>query len=294
MSGRAEMNRTGKAIVALSLSTMTLLLVSSLTGIVRDQGGEPYAFTALTGEEIEIYGGRGLYRHDSTYKAVMFRGFDWVNVALVVPLFVMALGLYRRGRLRGKLLLAALFTYLAYIYLIGVMGNAYNAMFLVWTALFSLGLFGLPLILVDLNISSLPARLEDCFPRRTVSIYVVAVGLILLVQYLAEIVSGYVAGKPPVSLDHYTTLELASLELGIMIPLHIAGGVLLWRERAWGYVLATVLAFAAAMVFIALSVALVLFRVSFGRGDVVDLAITAAIAIVAIGFSVAIFREVNE
>ncbi len=280
-------------ILVLSILAMALLLTSSAIGIVSDEGGHPYGFTSLRGENVEIYGGKGLYQYDNTFKAVGFRSFDWVNLVVVFPLFVLSTYLYRRGQLKGQLLLAALFTYLAYIYLIGVMGNAFNSMFLVWTSLFSIGLFGLFLTLADMDLASLSEKFATSFPRKSVSVYVIVVGLILLFQYLAEIISAYTTGEPPASLDHYTTLELAALELGIMVPLHLAGGVSLWRRKAWGYLISTFLAFTSTMVFIALSVSLLLFYFSFGRGDVFDMAITIAIAVAATGFSLVIFKRVK-
>jgi hypothetical protein len=139
----------------------------------------------------------------------------------------------------------------------------------------------------------LSEKLVPSFPRKSVSAYVIIVGLILLFQYLSEIISAYVTGKPPASLDHYTTLELASLELGIMVPLHLISGVVLWRKKVWGYVIATLLVFASFMVFIALSVSLLLFYFGFGRGNLLDLGITVVIAIVATVFSFVIFKQVK-
>jgi hypothetical protein len=57
-------------------------------------------------------------------------------------------------------------------------------------------------------------------------------GVALLFQYLLQVVTAYAAGRPPATLEHYTTLELAALELGIMVPLHIVGGASLWRIDA--------------------------------------------------------------
>lgn len=278
----------------LSVLAMILLVAASLTAILLDDGGAPYPFTTPRGEQVEIYGGTGPYRFDNTYKAIAFRSFDWANLAVVLPLFIAGLWQYRYGKFRGQLLLAALFTYLAYIYLIGVMGNAFNALFLVWTALFSVGVFGLCLTLRQMDFSALPEKLAGNFPRKSVAVYVLGVGLILLAQYLGEVIAAYTTGNPPASLDHYTTLELASLELGIMIPLHIIGGLALWRGKTWGYLAATVLAFAAFMVFIALSISFLLFYASFGRGDVLDMAITTVIAVVATGFSLVIFARVKD
>ena len=278
----------------LAILAMILLVAASLTAILWDDGGDPYPFTTARGEQVEIYGGAGPYRFDNTYKAIAFRSFDWANLVVVLPLFVAGLGLYRRGKFRGQLLLAALFTYLAYIYLIGVMGNAFNALFLVWTALFSIGGIGLCLTLTQMDFAAVPAKLAGSFPRKSVAVYVLGVGLILLAQYMAEVIAAYTTGTPPASLDHYTTLELASLELGLMIPLHIIGGLALWRGKTWGYLVATVLAFTAFMVFVALSISLLLFYVSFGRGDVLDMVITTVIAVVATGFSFVIFKRVQD
>ncbi len=101
----------------LSVLAMILLLAASLTTILLDDGGVPYPFTTPHGEQVEIYGGAGPYQFDNTYKAIAFRSFDWANLVVVLPLFSAGLWLYRRGKFRGQLLLAALFTYLAYIYL---------------------------------------------------------------------------------------------------------------------------------------------------------------------------------
>ena len=79
-----------------------------------------------------------------------------------------------------------------------------------------------------------------------------------------------------------------------MVPLHLAGGVLLWKKRPWGYLMAILLAFTAAMVFIALSLSLLLFHFSFGQGNVLDTVITTVIALVACGTSLVIFRHVKD
>ncbi|MHC1782377.1 MAG: hypothetical protein AB9891_06370 [Anaerolineaceae bacterium] len=285
------MTNEKKSIFILSLVSMALLLASSLTAIARDDRGKPYTFTSLPGEQVQVYGGGGLYQFDNTYKAIGFRSFDWVSLVVVLPLFAVSLIQFRNGGLRGQMLLAALFTYLAYIYLIGIMGNTFNALFLVWTALFSVGLFGLVLTLRGVNVDALPAKLEGCFPRRSVAVYVIIVGLVLAAQYLVEILSAYTTGAPPAALDHYTTLELAAVELAVMVPLHIVGGLQLWRKKPWGYLISSVLVFTSVMVFIALTLSLALFRWNFGRGNPVDMAITAAITLAAVGFAIAIFRR---
>lgn len=282
------------AIIFLSILALVLLCATSLAGIVLDDGGRPYVFTSARGESVDLYGGRGPYQYDNVYKAFGFRSFDWVGLVLVSPLLVLGLVLYRRGQFKGRLILAAVFTYLAYIYLIGVMGNAFNSLFLAWTALFSIGLFGLYLTMADMNVTSVLEKLDRGFPARGLAVYVIVLGVILFLQYLAQVIMAYVTSSPPAALDHYTTLELAALELGLMVPLHIAAGVSLWKGKAWAYLAAMLLAFVAAMTFVALSLSLLLYAVSSGKGDVFDTALTLVITCVAAGFSWAAFRCVKD
>jgi hypothetical protein len=272
---------------------LVLLSTASLGGILLDDGGDPYRITSLRGQAVEIYGGHGLYRSDSIAKAVAFRGFDWANLVVCVPLSVLGMLLYRRGRMRGQFILGSVFTYLAYIYLIGVMGNAFNAMFLVWTALFSTGAFGAALTFAGIDTHCLPERLAKGFPRKTLAVYMLVLAAALLYQYLAQVLAAYSTGRPPALLETYTTLELAALELGIMVPLHVVGGVLLWRRHAWGYLIAIPLAFAAAVAFIALSVGQVLLYLSFARGNTPGTVQTVSFALIASVLSFLAFQRVK-
>jgi hypothetical protein len=288
------MKQSNTHVLFLSVSALVLLVATSVAGIVLDDGGRPYVFTSARGESVDLYGGQGIYQYDNVYKAFGFRSFDWVSLVVVSPLLVLGLALYRRGQFKGRLMLASVFTYLAYIYLIGVMGNALNILFLAWTALFSIGLFGLFLTLASMDIASVPEKLAQGFPRRGLAVYVIILGVILFLQYLAQVISAYATSSPPAALDHYTTLELAALELGLMVPLHIASGVSLWKGKAWAYLAAMLLAFTASMTFVALSLSLLLYAASSGKGDMFDTALTLVITCVAAGFSWAAFRHVKD
>ena len=48
-----------RPVLSLSILAMVLLLTASLAGIFFDDGGKPYGFTSLRGEQVEIYGGDG-------------------------------------------------------------------------------------------------------------------------------------------------------------------------------------------------------------------------------------------
>jgi hypothetical protein len=282
------------AILVLSIFGMVLSLVASLAGIISNDGGNPSVFNSLGGQAVDIYGGRGIYQNDSVIKAVTFLGFNWANLIVILPLLILGIVQYRRGQFKGQLLLGTIFTYFAYNYLIGVMGNAFNSMFLVWTGLFSIGLFGLILVLMDIDLSVLPEKLRTNFPKKSLAGYAFALGLFLPVLYLVEILTAYATAKPPITLETYTTLELAALEMGLMAPLHIVGAVLLWKGKAWGYILVIMLAFVASMTFISLSIAYGLLYLSFAKSSLVDVVRFIVFAIIASGFSIAAFTRMKD
>ena len=283
-----------KLVTILSAISVVSILVISLTGIIADDGGDPYFFTSLRGQEVEIYGGQGPYQYDSVYKAVAIRGYDWVNLVVSLPLLVLGIYLYRGGRLKGQLLLAAVFYHFAWNYFIALMGNAFNILFLAYATLFSASLFGLFFILRDLDFSSLPKKLEKGFPRRSLAVYMLIAGLYLLFSYSAQVISAYLSGNPPVSLEIYTTLELAALEFGLTIPLMIVGAVLLWRRKTGGYIITTLLVVTASLTFLSLGVSHMLMYVSYQTSGLSDIAMLAVFAAVSIGFTAIIFKRVEE
>lgn len=288
------MQREKLFILVLSITGIGLILIASLAGIMTNDSGDPYLFTSLQGEDIEIYGGEGIYQNDSIYKAVMFQGFDWVGLLIVFPLFLLGIFQYVRGRFQAQLLLGSIFTYLAYIYLIGVMGNTFNSMFLVWTGLYSVGFLGVITILAGIDMSNFMQQIKPSFPRKSLSVYAIALGIFLPIMYLMQIFTAYATTNPPEPLEIYTTLELAALEIGIMAPLHILGGVLLWKKNKWGYILTIFLAFTAGITFMALSVSQILLSFSYQQGGLAEVIQMAVFGVIASGFSLAAFKHIED
>jgi hypothetical protein len=253
-------------IFLLSIIAIILILIVSIAGFVLDDGGKSYSFSSLRGEKVEIYGGHGLYQYDSIYKAVEFKGYNWINLIIGLPLFLLGLYLFFQGNLKGQLILAGLFTHYAYNYLIGVMGNAFNIMFLFWTALFSVSMFGLFFVLKSIDYKTLQNKLEKSFPRKSLSIYIIIFGLLFYILYLPNILTSYISGNPPASLEIYTTLELASLEMGIMAPLSIIGGILLLKKKTVGYIIVITLIFASMITFLSLSISALFLYFFYHKG----------------------------
>jgi hypothetical protein len=142
------------------LSVLIVGLAAVAAGIGVFWPGEPgeSAFTSIHGESMEIYG-RGLYRDDTVFKGALNRGTDVVTLALGIPLLSLAVLLYRRGSLRGALLLLGALTWFLYAYASATLGIAYNNLFLVYVALFAAGLYAFVLCFSSIDRDALRTSL---------------------------------------------------------------------------------------------------------------------------------------
>jgi ABC-type spermidine/putrescine transport system permease subunit II len=125
-------------------------------------------------------------------------------------------------------------------------------------------------------------------------VYTLAAALFLLVSNGAQVIQAYLERTPPAYLEIYTTLELAALDLAISVPLFTAGALLLWRKKAWGYVITTLFAFVGCMTFLSLSVAQLLLFLSYQKGGLADIGVLVAFATISICFAAIIFIRMEE
>jgi hypothetical protein len=210
-----------------------------LTAVVGQPPGSHFAFTTLRGETIQIQG-VGLYRYDSVAVAAQGIAQDVVTLVLGIPLLIAALILAARGSLRGRVLLTGTLAYFLYTYTAIAMMAAYNELFLLYVALFSLSLFAFVLSLLALDVATLPAHITGQFPRRAIAGFALVLGGLLTLLWLGRLGPALLAGTPPVGLESYTTLVIQVLDLGIIVPAAILTGVLLLRRVPLGTVLAVI------------------------------------------------------
>ena len=83
---------------------------------------------------------------------------DLVTLALGLPLLVISFWLTLRGSLRGRLLLTGTLGFILYTYITMCFGAAYNQLFLVYVAIFSLSLFAFILSMMSFDLETLPAH----------------------------------------------------------------------------------------------------------------------------------------
>jgi hypothetical protein len=228
-----------KAPIILSIIIAVLALFAAGSGLFWETDGESFQFQTLRGETVTIVG-HGLYRYDSVSAAAQAQAQDVVTLGLGIPLLLASTLLYARGSLRGKLLLSGTLGYFLYTYASMAFLAAYNPLFLVYVALFSLSLFAFVLALMSVDVASLPGHVSSRLPRRAIAALLFTVGGFLLLAWLGRIVPPLLQDQAPLGLESYSTLVIQVLDLGLIVPLAMLAGVLLLRRAAWGYLLASV------------------------------------------------------
>lgn len=224
-------------LIWLSALMVGLSLVATGAGLVGSDEGNSYTFTTLRGEPAQIYG-QGLYRYDTVFTGAANRATDGVTLFLGIPLLLLATLLYRRGSLRGGLLLPGTLVYFLYVYASYGLGIAYNRLFVVYILLFSTSLWAFALAFRSIEAQLFSEQVSPHLPRRGLAIFMLASGLVTLVVWLAPLLDALVRNVPPPLLGPYTTKITDVLDLGIITPATFVSGVLILRQNPLGYLMA--------------------------------------------------------
>ncbi len=284
-------------VVRLVLVVMVLSAIAAGTGLFYQDGGSVYAVTSLRGQTVQMYG-QGLYRYDTFLIGAGNRGTDAAILAFELPLLALALVLYRRGALRGGLLLAGSLGCFLYYYGSMSVCTAYNNLFLVYAAIFSASLFAFILTLASFDLNTLARHVSPRLPYRGMSLYLYAVAAVLLIVWLGlSLLPAMLEGRAPNEVAIYTTTATYALDLGVIVPAVIIAAVLLRRRTPLGYLLAatmTLLNVTIGVLLLGQGAAQLLAGVPLPIGAIVGfMASFAILTFVAILFSIVLLRNIK-
>lgn len=223
---------------ALSLGIAILSLFACLAGPSPGTPGtdSPASFTSIRGAVVELQG-KGLYRLDSVSFAAQGKAQDLVTLFLGIPLLTLSLVFAARGSLRAGVLLAGTFAYFTYTYATYAFGLQYNPLFLVYVALFGLSVFGLVLSLAGLDGQRIREGFRSPRVRRAAVVFNFLAGALILLMWMGRLLPNLVSGADTTYIEHYTTLPVQVLDLGLIVPLALVSGLNLARDRPLGYLL---------------------------------------------------------
>lgn len=224
-----------------------LVLVSAGAGLFWYNPGDPYEFTTLYDETVQIYG-QGLYVHDTIFSAGASQVADLVTFFVALPMLVIATLLYRRGSLRGGFLLVSVLAY--YLYYGASLGLivAHNNLYLLYLALFSSSFFAFVLAFTAVDLPSLPTRFSPRLPRVGMAVFMFVVGIGMGFIWLSDVVNALTTNGVPVALGVNISLVTYTLDVGIIAPTALLAGILLLRRIPLGYLLTGMLTLMLALV----------------------------------------------
>lgn len=214
-------------------------LLAAGFGLFTPKDGAISTFTTARGETVELWG-QGLYRYDTPIGASGFTAGDVITLFLAIPILLFSFARYRRGSLKGGLLLTGALAYFLYTYTSLGFGAAYNNFFLAYTLIFSASLFGLILALLSFDVQTFPSHFGSALPRKGIGVFLIISGIILSLIWLAlSIIPALLANKVAPEAYYYTTFTTGIIDVGMVAPALLLAGVLIRRNVPFGYLLAS-------------------------------------------------------
>jgi uncharacterized protein (TIGR03382 family) len=228
----------------------------------------------------------GFYR-DPPWVVPQARGQDLVTLVVAEPLLIAAVALAARGRVTARLLWAGTLGYVLYTYALFSYTAHFNALFLVYVAVFSASAFALLDLLVHLDVARVREAGKPTMPVRAIAGFLAAVGAFFLVAWLGQIIPALISGTAPasVTLAQTPTNAVHVQDLAFILPLFFLAALWLWRRRAWGYALAAIMLVIADIMAIAL-LSMGAFAAAARLPDALDLMwLWAALTATSLGFT---------
>lgn len=177
---------------------------------------------------------RGLYRDPDVIK-MAWKANDLVTL-LLCPVLVGMFWLHKAGNEKATLLWLGTLLYMFYNYAFYLFGAAFNPFFIVYTAVFTLSMYALLAGLTGINPMAIRRESGNSLRGRIISVFLLLVAIPLAMVELGQYVDFILYNKTP----QIPTLVLA-LDLALVIPNATLAAVLMWRQNAWGRVLAAMM-----------------------------------------------------
>ena len=208
-----------RAAYRLSWAIAVLMMVASAAGLLID----------------------GLYR-DGPWAREALRGGDLTTIAVAAPILVASTLLARRGSRAAQAVWLGALAYSLYNYAYYVFGAAFNDIFVLHIALFSLSIAALVLAIANIDVAAIAARFRGMRGARLSGGFLAVVGAALggLWVFLAirfAVTGELMAGLPPDGLH-----LVFAIDTSLLVPALVISGILLWRRTGRGFVFGTAMA----------------------------------------------------
>jgi hypothetical protein len=181
--------------------------------------------------------GPGVYGAEEPWAVAALRGNDLVTVVLVAP--TLAVAAARADLWIGwELLWLGGLLYGVYNYAYYALGTQFNDVFLLHVATLALSIVATVALASALDTWRIDPRVTRGVVPRVVAGYMVVVGAAIVTAWGALSVRFALTGQLPEDVMPASAVHLVyALDLALLAPAFLSGGVLLWARRVWGVVL---------------------------------------------------------
>lgn len=183
---------------------------------------------------------------DAAWIVATWFGNDLITLIVAVPVLATSLVTASRGSLRAQLLWLGLVGYAIYNYAFYLFGAALNVFLPLYVASFVLAASALILALSAIDPGQVRSGPAPGSVTRAIALFLMFVGSGLSSVWIVMWALYAFAGRPtPIEPEAFKVV--AALDLSLMVPALIAGGVLLWRGHPWGLIVAAITSVQAAL-----------------------------------------------
>ena len=230
--------RNIRGIHILSAAAAVLLFIVTLSGVLSWDGSKTYDVVNQYGETVKMWGS-GIYAHDSFFKATVQIDSDMCMLFVDVPLTVLSIAndLKKQSK-KSRLLLVSVLAWLLYYAASLCFGVVYNALFLLYLALFVCTFYGF--ITGIYGVSKEHFDVPDILAGKACTIFLLLSGISTFIAWQPDIIDSF--GKGTLGLiEVYTTEITYVLDMGIISPTAFICLYLLKKRSSFGTVLLSVL-----------------------------------------------------
>lgn len=210
-------------------------IMATSAGIFSKSGPGSYEYESIRGRTVQIYG-KGLYQHMSAEVAPQGIAQDYVTLFVGIPFLLISLILAGKGSLKGRFMLAGSLGYFCVTYLFFLVMGMYNYFFLAYAFLLGSTFFALVLTLMSFDIECILSIFQKKASIRLAGGFLLFNTFAIMLLWLNIVVPPLIDGSIyPVAVEHYTTLIVQGLDLGLLLPIGAVASILMLKKNKWGF-----------------------------------------------------------